>query len=227
MWIRHAGTLLPLFLLVMFVLALEAALQGELTWERPATYGLTAFSLVFGVTALVKMVRNPAGVHPSFFLLTLLYQKASLLLIYLAIFAQGLKLVYPRTPFAVPDPIIFALLVSASCAVIVANLLLFFGRKRGWLEAPVDPIPGGAFRPDVRADIRRIAKKQDDHIELTEQRFVDAKEHAEEVKRRLDSAAEEMDEKLAAAVEERESMQEKLDTILDLIRGGEEDLSGR
>ncbi len=222
--IKYAGTLIPLFLLVTFVLGLESALDGSLTWERPAVYGFTVVSLIFGQVALIQMSRFSLGDNPSLLLLLLNYENAALLATYLGILAAAMKSIYPESIFALPDPVIFGFLVSASATLGLTRFILYFGRKRGWIEAPVDPMPGGAFRSDdVKTKLERVAQKQDDHIELTEQRFVAAEKHAEEVKARLDVAATQMDEKLAGAVEERELMQKKLDEVLGLLRLEEED----
>lgn len=142
-FLRMAGTWVPLFLAFAFAVAAYDGIYGALTWERPAVYLIGAISLFAGIWALVHMARLPNGDYPSLFMLLLIYQKIFLELVYASILGLVLHMFFPQL-VAVPEPVLFALLVSSTLATSMVNWLLFFGRKHQWLDLPVDPIP---FRP--------------------------------------------------------------------------------
>lgn len=48
---------------------------------------------------------------------------------------------------AIPGFLIYPVLVASVAATAVVNILLHFGRPRGWLDAPCEPVP---FRPLAR-----------------------------------------------------------------------------
>lgn len=136
---RYAGTLIPLILVLAFGLALWQATKQGLTWERPLTYGLTMLSIAMGLEALVKMARDSVGENPSLFLLTIFYQKAALLVLMGGILLTSLTDLVGW--ISVPDALLFGLLVSSCTSIIMVNMVLFFGRRWGLLEAEADPIP--------------------------------------------------------------------------------------
>jgi hypothetical protein len=47
----------------------------------------------------------------------------------------------------------FALLVATLFSMSLANFFLWLGNKRGWLDLPVDPVPGRSF---LRSLYRRL-----------------------------------------------------------------------
>jgi hypothetical protein len=153
--IRHAGTWVPLLLALMFAVAWWNARDHELTWERPLAYGIGALSLAFGTYALVQIARRPHKEHAAALLLFFIYQKVSLALVFGLIFFLSVNLLYPGLLPGLADSewsedLTYALLVSSILAAAVVNMLLFFGRKRGWLDVPVDPVPGRSVITSIR-----------------------------------------------------------------------------
>lgn len=142
-FLRMAGTWIPLFLAVVFLVTLIDANHGNLTWERPITYLIGCFSLVFGLWALIDIARLPRGDFPTLFMLSLIYQKVFLCLIYASLVGFTGHEVIPWLP-VISEAILFALFVSSTLATSMVNWLLWFARKHPWLELEVDPVP---FRP--------------------------------------------------------------------------------
>lgn len=142
-FLRMAGTWIPLFLAVVFVIAYYDASHGMLTWERPLTYLTGGVSLFFGLWALIDIARLPRGEFPTLFMLSLIYQKVFLCLIYASLVGFTAHEVFPWVP-QISEPLLFALFVASTLATSMVNWLLWFGRKHPWLEAEVDPVP---FRP--------------------------------------------------------------------------------
>lgn len=136
---RYAGTLIPLILVVVFGLALWQATKNGLTWERPLTYGLTMLSITLGLEALVRMARDSVGENPSLFLLTIIYQKAALLVLMAGVLLTSLSDLVGW--ISAPDALLFGLLVSSCASIVIVNLVLFFGGRWGLLEAEADPVP--------------------------------------------------------------------------------------
>lgn len=138
-FVRYAGTLIPGTLMAVFALAAFEASRDPLTWERPATYALTLASILLGLEALLKMGREPVREYPSLFLLTLIYQKVALLVLMAGVLLSSLEAITGLV--VVPDYLLFGLLVASCSSILIVNLVLFFGRRRGWLEQEADPIP--------------------------------------------------------------------------------------
>lgn len=159
-FLRMAGTWIPVFLGVVFVAAFLDGTYGTLTWERPLTYAIGFVSLIFGLWALVEIARLPRGEYPTLFMLSLIYQKLFLSMIYASIFGLSAHDILGWIP-AMPGAMLFALLVSSTLATSMVNWLLWLGRKHPWLEVEVDPIP---FRPiwqRFREGQRRRSRRAD------------------------------------------------------------------
>ncbi len=86
------------------------------------------------------MMRMPRGEYPSFFLVTLFYQKLFLFVAFAAIFGFAANDVLPWVP-VLPEPLLFSALVASIAALAAVNFGLFLGRKLDFLDVPADPVP--------------------------------------------------------------------------------------
>lgn len=138
--IKHLGTYIPLLILVGMIFAVVSAHDGFIGWERNILYQVTAISALLGGWALFQMARLSHGQYPSVFLVTLIYQK-----VFLFIFWQTATIITYHAPSSPVENagalIAYAFLLDSSVTMVIVNLILFFGRKRGWLEHQVDPMP--------------------------------------------------------------------------------------
>lgn len=145
--IRHAGTWLPgMIVFFAVVTAVDELFRDELTWERVVIYGTATVALMFGAWALIQMARLSRGGYPSFLLLTFIYQKITLTLVFGVITMIQIAEHMPEFPHP-PEGTLYPILVGSIIATSCVNIVLFFGRTRGWLEMPVDPMP---FRSYIR-----------------------------------------------------------------------------
>lgn len=138
------GTVLPIVIVVSFFFSIGSSAATNLTWQRPTIYAITAVSLLLGIIGLVRMCRQPLGEHPSVFMITMIYQKVTLDIIYWVLTLNTINLLYPRL-WEVPEWITWGLFIGCSITICVVNLLLFFGPKRGWMDQESDPVPGRAL----------------------------------------------------------------------------------
>lgn len=142
--IKHLGTYIPLLIFVAMLLAVATTLDGVLGWERVTLYEVTAISALLGGWALIQMARLSHGQFPSVFLVTLIYQK-----VFLFIFWQAVTLITYHTPPVATEGfwqiLAYGFLLDSSVTMVIVNGILFFGRKRGWLEREVDPVPFRSF----------------------------------------------------------------------------------
>ncbi len=114
--------------------------DGRPTWELPIVYAFAALSFPFGIVALTQMARYSARRHPSFILYAFIMQKLCNELLFLAATMIGYNRYISEVP-TFPRTIAYPLLTASVTATAIVNFVLWFGRKRGWLEEPVDPVP--------------------------------------------------------------------------------------
>ena len=135
MLVRHAGTVIPAAMLVVFAAILTDAYASAITWERWLSYGLAGASSALGAYACFRIWRMSGRRHPSLFLLTLLYEKLALVPVFFVLVAASAEWV------TIPGEIAFAIFVPASLGIAFSNLLLVYSLYREVLDEEVDPVP--------------------------------------------------------------------------------------
>lgn len=99
------------------------------------------------------MSRHRITRFPSVFIVTMIYQKLTLDLIYITLTINSTNLLYPQF-FEIPEWVVWGMFIGCSITICVVNLILFFGPKRGWMEDQTDPIPGRSVLQNLRDRIR-------------------------------------------------------------------------
>ena len=149
--IKHAGTWMPLIVIGFVVLAaINQAVHTKLTWELLIVYGVGATSLLLGTWALIQLARYSQGRYPSFLILSFIYHKLALAVLFVAIFMFAANRFVPWFPHF-PEALTYPLLVGSVAATAILNGVLFHGRTRGWLEEEVDPMPFRALFREWRS----------------------------------------------------------------------------
>lgn len=149
--VRHAGTWVPLLVLGgITIAAIDQFLRGgRPTWELPIVYAFAALSFPFGIVALCLMAYYSVRRYPSFILYTFIMQKICNELLFLSATMIGYNRYISEVP-TFPPTIAYPLLTASVTATAIVNFVLWWGRKRGWLEAEVDPVPFRQFVQGIR-----------------------------------------------------------------------------
>lgn len=137
---HSAGTWMPISLIVFLVMIFLYERGDYPKWERPAVYLFAMICTIYGIAALMQMVRYSLGRYPSFFILIFIYQKAFWEFTMIAATFISLAELAPFLPVP-PRKIVLPVFMSAIFARAVLDLSLYFGRKYGVLDVEADPVP--------------------------------------------------------------------------------------
>lgn len=116
-------------------------------------YALLAVSLIVAIRAITRQIRihhYVTGRDPSAYHVALWWEKASLLLLAVALTGIAMNRIVPQVP-DIPEAFLYAQVAAATIALTITNLIMELGRS-GQLRQPADP---GPLRPLFRRGRRR------------------------------------------------------------------------
>lgn len=170
------GTTIPLWLLLVGLAAWEATWDGDITWERPTAYTLTAVPVLLAAYGMFAMLRYAYRVRrgfPSAMLVALSWQKLGIWAVLVSVDLRSLSAFGPGwidqqnapfwAPWAVwtaalfPDAVLWVISCFGFGAIAIVSLLFFFGRNGGVLDEPCDAVP---FRPLVKCLLRKRRERR-------------------------------------------------------------------